>query len=60
MQVWVNTEKEVKFLSPRFNFIVPEWSVAEEGLRKGDYRFLVDFDAHLEEIELDFRNTYVQ
>jgi hypothetical protein len=43
-----DNEKELKFASPKFNFIVPSWEVAAEGLRKGEYRFLVDFDAHFE------------
>jgi hypothetical protein len=46
-QVWVDGEQKVRLGAARFNFKQPEWSVVEAGLRKGDYRFIVDMDAHL-------------
>ncbi len=57
--MWVNGDKEVKLGSPKFNYLAPQWRAVSEGLRRGDYRLLVDFDAHFEEIELDFRNSFV-
>ncbi len=45
--------------SAKFNFTAPAFNSLEGGLREGDYRFIVDMDAHLEEVELDFRNGYL-
>ena len=42
----MNVEKEVKLGSARFNFQTPQWPTAARGLQNGEYRFLVDFDAH--------------
>jgi hypothetical protein len=59
MRVWVDCDRKVQLASAKFNFIHPEWETLSPGLKRGDYRLLVDMDAHLEEIELDFRNTYL-
>jgi hypothetical protein len=56
----MDAEKQIKTGSPKFTFDCPELSSLEEGLCSGEYRFLVDMDAHLEEVELDFRNPYLQ
>ena len=55
----MNAENEIQIGSALYSFSHPAWSVVEGGLKKGAYRFIVDFDAHFEEIELDFRNQYV-
>lgn len=42
-----------------YNLSYPPWNQLEEGLRRGDYRFVVDFDAHFEEVELDPTNAHI-
>ena len=42
----MNSEKQIKCSSRGFNFSLPRWETVEDGLKNGDYRFIVDFDAH--------------
>lgn len=39
---------------------VPEFDIVEQDLIDGKHRLIVDMDAHLDAIELDFKNTYVK
>ena len=56
----MDVNKNIKTGSPKFTFVCPEFASLDDGLKKGEYRYIVDMDAHLEEIELDFRNTYLE
>jgi len=38
----------------------PGFGVLRQELDRGEYRFVVDFDAHFEEIELDFTNRHIK
>lgn len=40
-------DKQIQMTSIRYNFEKPSWSSLSEGLRKGEYRYIVDMDAHL-------------
>ena len=42
----MDSEKNIKMNSPRFTFSSPSFESLEGGLAKGEYRFLVDMDAH--------------
>ena len=55
----MDVNKNIKTGSPKFTFVCPDLSSLDDGLKKGEYKYIVDMDAHLEEIELDFRNTYL-
>lgn len=39
---------------------VPEFGVVEKDLVEGKHRLIIDMDAHLDTIEFDFRNLFVQ
>ena len=43
----MDSEKQLKLGSPKFTFTYPDFNSLDEGLKKGEYRFLVDMDAHL-------------
>lgn len=43
----MDNEKLIRLGSAKFNFSAPEFNSLEEGLKKGEYRFIVDMDAHL-------------
>lgn len=58
-KVWVDNEKLIRLGSAKFAFAAPEFSSLEQGLKGGEYRYIIDMDAHLEEVQLDFRNTYL-
>jgi len=47
MRVWMDSEKNIKMNSPKFTFSCPSFESVSGGLAKGEYRFLVDMDAHL-------------
>ena len=40
-------DRQIRMGSAKYKFEHPAFSVAEEGLKKGEYRFIVDMDAHL-------------
>lgn len=44
----MDSEKNIKMNSPKFTFACPGWESVQSGLEKGEYRFLVDMDAHFE------------
>ena len=46
----MDADKNIRTGSPKFTFECPEFNTVKEGLKKGEYRLLVDFDAHFEEI----------
>ena len=43
----MDVNKNIKTGSPRFTFSCPEYSSLEQGLKQGEYRYIVDMDAHL-------------
>lgn len=38
----------------------PDFDVVATDLYEGKHRLIVDMDAHLDAVELDFRNVYVK
>lgn len=53
--------KKFQFINEdKSNVVVPDFDTVEQDLIDGKHRFIVDMDAHLDTIELDFRNTFVK
>ena len=53
-------DKTFNLFSENSNINFPQFSVLDKDLVEGNHRFIIDLDAHLDDVSLDFRNTYVK
>lgn len=53
-------DKVIDLKSEDANIKFPSFDIVKKDLNNGSHRLIVDMDAHLDAIDLDFTNSYVK